>query len=159
MERPDDKDDGGPATLDDVRLTMPIVEKSGRSTSRLMTSGPFLKGRIPWWWLARASLLGGRALAVALLVRFASDLRRGRPAVLTKRYWTPLGMNRHSAHRALQALRAAGLISVRSRPGQSPRVRVLERPTDADIAFAFHATNEEETEDDDEDETDSGNRA
>jgi hypothetical protein len=88
-------------------------------------SGRFLKGPIPWSWIAGAAALPSRALLVGLcLWRLAgamkidtisfgnSDLRQ-------------LGVDRATKSRALRALERAGLIKVSHQPGRFPKVTLL----------------------------------
>jgi hypothetical protein len=75
----------------------------------------FLKGPIPWRWVECASALPGKALAVGLAVWRDAGCRNERTVPLNL---SGLLMPRRTARRALQALEAAGLVSVEHRDGR-----------------------------------------
>ena len=83
----------------------------------------FLKGPIPWAWLARAMALPGKAVHVGIAVWMAAGIaRNGLIAVNLSRL--PIG--RSAASRGLAALERAGLVSVQRTAGRKPLVTVLE---------------------------------
>lgn len=82
----------------------------------------FLRGPIPWAWLQRAMVLPGRALHVALSLWLQAGILNG--ALVTVNL-SRLSVDRSAASRGLAALEAAGLVSVRRRPGRKPLVTIL----------------------------------
>jgi hypothetical protein len=94
--------------------------RSPRPTRRRQTRH-FLKGPVPMGWLRRAHAAGGAALAVALEVRFWHGIT-GTAATLTLSRMGGWGVSRAAARRGLQALVAAGLVTVSRKPGQASRV-------------------------------------
>jgi hypothetical protein len=91
----------------------------------------FLKGPIPWPWLQRASRLPGKVLAVALLLWFQAGCRNVREVRFCLAQAQELGMDRQCARRGLQALARAGLVTVRTVPGQCLQVTLLDVSTPA----------------------------
>lgn len=84
----------------------------------------FLKGPIPWGWLAAASALPGKALAVGLAIWREAGCRNDRTVPLNL---SNLPFPRRTAQRGLQALRAARLVSVQFRDGR-PTLVTLHQP-------------------------------
>jgi hypothetical protein len=91
-------------------------------------SGAFLKGPIPLDWLALASRLRGKALAVGLAVWFESGRKKRRTVTLTGPVLNRFGVNRFAAYRALRALEGAGLARAERRAGKNPTVEILVPP-------------------------------
>lgn len=89
---------------------------------------PFLKGPVPLAWLAMASCLPGRALAVGVVLWFQAGLQGAHEVKLTNQTLGPFGVDRFAKRRALDALAAAGLVSVTHHRGRSPLVRLHEAP-------------------------------
>jgi hypothetical protein len=88
----------------------------------------FLKGPIPWPWLARAFGLPGKALHVALLLWREAGCRRSRTVRLCLNGGLPAGLNRQSARRGLRQLEGAGLVEVRHYPGKGLDVTLRDTP-------------------------------
>lgn len=87
----------------------------------------FLKGPIPWAWIAHATLLPGRALAVGLVIWLWSGMRRSHTVRLSASHVFPaIGISRYAVYRALHQLEQAHLISLRRRRGHPPIVTILE---------------------------------
>jgi hypothetical protein len=84
----------------------------------------FIQGPLPFDWLAKACLLGGKCASLAFVLWYAHGLGDD-PVVLTRRLWGQFGMTRHSAYYALNLMEEAGLIHVERHPGRSPRVTLL----------------------------------
>ena len=108
---------------------MPTVKfhfdnKSGEMVEHLKTA-PFLKGPIPISWLSRAAALPGKAINVALTIRWLEGMSGGKPFKLSKKV---LGLFYVSVDAALDALRrmeVAGLIKLTKTPGQRHLIEVL----------------------------------
>ena len=80
----------------------------------------YLKGPLPWPWIAVASKLPGKALLVGLCIWRVAGATKSRTVVLGNADLEPLGIDRAAKSRALAALKGAGLISVTSEPGRFP---------------------------------------
>jgi hypothetical protein len=106
---------------------VPNVEtQPPRRPPRHKPGGAFLKGPIPWNWLARAGQLPGCALAVGLaLWREAGCLRRRtvpyRPTAAAE-----LGVSPKAGRQGLRALEGDRLISIRRPPGRCLEVTLLD---------------------------------
>jgi DNA-binding transcriptional ArsR family regulator len=82
----------------------------------------FVKGPIPWSWLAAAMALPGRALHVGIALWLRAGIAgNGVVSVNLSR----LPVDRSASSRGLRALEAAGLVSVSRRPGRKPLVTLL----------------------------------
>jgi hypothetical protein len=110
-----------------------LLEREPKKPPRPRPGGKFLKGPVPWNWLARALRLPGKALAVGVLlwweagcanratVRFHQGLRRE----------LGLGCHEDTVRRGLRALEAAGLVRVGRPSGRCLEVTLLDAPPDA----------------------------
>lgn len=87
---------------------------------------PFLKGPIPLAWLTAASALSGKALQIALAIRFLSGVQRSRVVRLAPSVVARFGVDRHAAYRALKVLECAQLVKAVRRRGRAPEVTILE---------------------------------
>jgi hypothetical protein len=86
----------------------------------------FLKGPIPWGWLAAACSLPGKALHVGIALWLWAGIEKSSQVRLGTSRLAQVGASRHSAYRALNALESAGLVTVARRKGKSPLVTILE---------------------------------
>lgn len=84
--------------------------------------GRFLKGPIPWAWIAAAAALPDQALLVGLCVWRLAGATKSRTVSLGNFDLKPLGIDRAAKSRALHALEQAGLIAVARRHGRFPIV-------------------------------------
>lgn len=94
----------------------------GRSRSRGLRHRHFLRGPIPMWWLRRAFLLPGMALAVGMMIWFRVGLTGSKAVALNL---SRLGFDRTSAARGLAALERAQLVHVARGRGRKAIVTVL----------------------------------
>jgi hypothetical protein len=94
--------------------------------SRPRQSAPFLKGPIPLAWIERAACLPGKALQVAIALRFRCGIERSACVKVTNVLLAKFGVDRHAKARALRQLEAANLVAVTRKRGGSPMVTVLE---------------------------------
>lgn len=109
-----------------LRWTPPSMAR----TPRTKPSGPrrtdswrrFIKGPIPYEWVACAAALPGTALHVAIMIQFHAGLRPAGEIVLSLSSMKGFGVSRHAAARGLSALESAGLVAVNRAPGRAPRV-------------------------------------
>ncbi len=90
----------------------------------------FLKGPIPWSWLAKAAKQPGKALHVAVALWFWAGVKRSRQVPLSTAQLLKLGANRFSGYRGLKALERVGLVSVIRKQGRHSIVTLLESPRD-----------------------------
>jgi hypothetical protein len=86
----------------------------------------FLKGPIPWSWLAKAASQPGRALAVALHLWLWAGMTKSREITVSVSALAELGVGRNAAYRALSSLERANLITVVRHVGRKPRVTLLD---------------------------------
>jgi hypothetical protein len=87
--------------------------------------GLFLLGPVPMSWIARASALPGRALAVGIFVWFRRGIV-GETTVKVNLSRIP-GIDRYAAARGLAELEQAGLVSVVRARGRAPMVNIRTR--------------------------------
>jgi DNA-binding MarR family transcriptional regulator len=85
----------------------------------------FIKGPIPWGWIAQAANLSGGALKVSLAIWQLAGMKKSRKVKLSNRILGELGVSRNTKYRALSDLESAGLISVSHKPGNSPGITIL----------------------------------
>jgi hypothetical protein len=93
--------------------------------------GRFLKGPIPWDWLAAAGSCGGHALHVAIALWHEHGCTGDLGVRVVPVRLRELGVSRHAGYRALKALAAAGLIDTERRRGRTARVQLLPAPKTA----------------------------
>jgi hypothetical protein len=105
----------------------PVLIPTGREKQppRHKPGEKFLKGPIPWPWLASASSLPGKALAIGLAVWREAGCRNERTVPLNL---SNQGIPRRTAQRALQALASARLVSILHREGRPTLVTLLSAP-------------------------------
>ena len=89
----------------------------------------FLKGPIPLVWLSAAAALPGKALNVALAVRWVSDMSKGGDVHVTKVTLRHFGLSEDAYRDGLKRLEGVGLVTVIRKVGQRARVRVLSLST------------------------------
>jgi len=85
----------------------------------------FIKGPISLKWISMAARLPGKALHVALVLKFFEGLTRSRKILLSNRILNLFGVDRFAKARALKELEQADLISVVRKQGCSPLVTIL----------------------------------
>src|SRR5262249_46413977 len=78
----------------------------------------FLKGRIPWSWIVRASRLPGQALLLGLCLWRLKGATRKDTVALGNAELRPFGIDRAAKSRGLAELEKAGLIKVDRKPGR-----------------------------------------
>jgi hypothetical protein len=92
---------------------------------------PFLKGPVPWSWLATAARLPGKALQVSLWLWKEAGCRKSRTVPFCLAHGAEVGVTRKSARLALRRLKVAGLVSLQYLPGRAVQVTLLDLPTGA----------------------------
>jgi hypothetical protein len=103
-----------------------LCRRPPRKPPRPRQGEKFLKGPIPWPWLARAFKLPGKALHVALLLWREAGCRRCGTVRFCLNAQLPAGLNRQSARRGLRQLAGAGLVEVRRYPGKGLEVTLRD---------------------------------
>jgi DNA-binding transcriptional ArsR family regulator len=101
--------------------------EGSRLPPRPRAGEPFIRGPIPFSWLAVASRLRGSGLIVAMAVRFLRSRYPGKSSWSVAEIGWRAGLEERSARRALQALSEAGLISLVRKPGRKPALAILQR--------------------------------
>lgn len=89
----------------------------------------FVKGPIPWTWVAAAGRTPGRGLQVALILWLQVGLTGRRTVTLPTSATSEMKMDRFAVSRGLAALEEAGLVSVLRACGAKPRITLLDAPT------------------------------
>ena len=84
----------------------------------------FLKGPIPLTWLESVVRLPGKALNVALAIRWHHDMAKGQAVKISKKAMELFGFSADACQDALYRLESAGLIEVTRSPGQKPLIRL-----------------------------------
>jgi hypothetical protein len=87
---------------------------------------PFIRGPIPFSWVAIASRLRGSCLIVAMAARFLRSRYSRKPTWSLAEIGWRAGLEEPSARRALQALSKAGLITLTAKPGLKQALAILE---------------------------------
>jgi hypothetical protein len=85
----------------------------------------YLKGPIPISWISRVASYPGKALNVALAIRWLSDMNKNKPFKLTRRAMEQFCFSIDAAAAALSHMEKDGLILVHRRPGQRPSIQLL----------------------------------
>src|SRR5438270_12196241 len=104
----------------------PAAKKKRRP--RPQRADRFLKGPVPWPWLARAMKLPGKALAVGLMLWLQRGLTGRRTVHFCLTGAAADGIPTTTARRAVRELEGAGLVAVRRKPGSGLEVTLLDAP-------------------------------
>ena len=110
------------------RLALPTSGKrpaANTNPPRHRAGEKFLKGPIPWNWLAAAARQPGKALHVAIVLWFFAGVKKTGTVALSGAALRGFGVNRHAGYRGLAVLERAGLVSVARHPGRMPVVTIL----------------------------------
>lgn len=119
-----------------VSSNSPVIP-SGTPRPPVKSSGNlFIKGPIPFDWLARANTLPGKAGPVGLALWFLSGLRCSTTVQLTYQVGILAGCRRQAIYEALKQLEQDGLITVIRRPGARPIVTILAVSKGANVPVA-----------------------
>jgi hypothetical protein len=116
-----------------LRLPVELVGEvvSRERPPRHRPGDPFIKGPIPYAWIASACRLPGSGLHVAMSYRFYRDRFRFKRRGLRwglRDIARGLGISLRSVQYALHAAELAGLLAVERKPGCKPEVSVLNLP-------------------------------
>ena len=88
----------------------------------------FLKGPIPLRWLSAAAALPGKALNVALAIRWVSGMSNAAEIHVTKAALKYFGLSEDAYRDGLKRLEAAGLVAASRQAGRRARVSILTLP-------------------------------
>lgn len=113
----------GPPDIEALRLS---GESLAPKRAKRRITGWFIRGPIPGDWIARAAVLPGKSLHVALAVCYLAGLRRPEGIRLCPRTLAKFGVSAKTGRAALAHLEAAGLVEVDRGRGRCPRVTVLD---------------------------------
>ena len=117
-------------TLDDKDIPVKRLRirrsSSGARLTEVVSSKPFLRGPIPMDWLNSAARLPGKALNVALAIRWLDGMNGGQPIKLTAKALNFFHVSQDACRDGLTRLEKAGLVSVTRKPGQRPTVLVRQ---------------------------------
>ncbi len=99
---------------------------AGSKLVEVANTRPFLKGPIAMDWLSAAASLPGKAINLALAVRWLVDMNGGKPVKLTAKALDLLNVSEDACGDGLKRLESAGLITVTRQPGQRPIVAIRQ---------------------------------
>jgi hypothetical protein len=99
---------------------------TGSKLVEVANTRPFLKGPIYMDWLSAAASLPGKAINLALAVRWLVDMNGGKPAKLTAKALALLNVSEDACSDGLRRLESASLITVTRQPGQRPTVGIRQ---------------------------------
>jgi hypothetical protein len=106
-----------------------------RARAAHVRQSEFLRGPVPMWWLSRAAALPGKALAVGIALWFKGGMSDNNEVKLSGPLLKTMGVGRKACYRALAALAASGLVTVRGGVGRRPTVTVVTvTPKHVDLA-------------------------
>jgi hypothetical protein len=103
-----------------------LAKRPSKRLPRHRPGEPFLKGPIPWYWLAIAARLPGKAVQVSLLLWKEAGCRKCRVVPFCLAQGADIGVSRKSARMALRRLQSAGLVSLEYLPGKAVRATLLD---------------------------------
>ena len=86
----------------------------------------FIKGPIPFNWMAKANSLPGKAGPVGLGIWFMAGVKGKRTVKLNSEIETLAGCKRKAVATAIDQLEQAGLINVTRHKGARPTVEILD---------------------------------
>jgi hypothetical protein len=102
------------------------VSKSSNKPPRHKSGQHFLKGPIPWNWVAKAAKLPGKALHVGICIWYLAGLNRSGTVGLSMARLSELGVSRYAAYRGLNSLERAGLVRAVRCKGRLSRVELVD---------------------------------
>lgn len=103
-----------------------LALRAAPTKPRRKQQAPFLAGPVPWEWLCLAGGCPGRAIHVALALRFLQGIHKQARLTLSTKVLRDLGVRRDALRRALFHLERAGLVSVERHSGRHAVVTVRE---------------------------------
>lgn len=123
MYKPSPRED----SVDDVGPVSHLVfnSRTGTHDGPCAKAQKFIKGPIPFQWMASANALGGKAGAVGLALWFLRGVKRSLEVSITREAMQLAGCQRKALYAALDGLERAGLIRQKKQPGRRTRVTLL----------------------------------
>lgn len=103
--------------------------RSGQGSLDSQPPGPmhrYIKGPIPFDWMAKAASISKSAAKTALVLWFLRGLTRERRFRLVPARCREFGLDEKAKARGLKSLQEAGLIEVTANRGAAPFVEILE---------------------------------
>jgi hypothetical protein len=122
-----DLDPFDPERWETTAETVPLTLARKRTTQKRKPVG-FLKGPIPWPWLAKAMTLPGKALAIGVMLWREFGCTGNLTVYFSLPRAVAVGIPKSTAHRAVETLEEAGLIKVTRLPGHGLSVEILDAP-------------------------------
>ncbi len=119
--------------LESLRLKPSASANAGekRRATKIKTAhiidGPFICAT-PLAWTQKAANLPGKALHLAVAIRYLYGLHKGQAFSLSYKTAQSFGINRRAIYNGLTALEREGLIRVKRMPGRSPIIEVVSHP-------------------------------
>ncbi len=119
-------------TRSDSRTVAPEADPSNLAPRNLdrETEGAIPRGPVPLDWLEAAAACGGKALVVAVLLWFRRGVTGSIEVNVGRSLRDRFAVSQQSFRRALASLERAGLVAVERHRGRSPRITLLDPPTD-----------------------------
>lgn len=115
---------GKPMSVNTLRLKAKPLSRT--TPPRPKRGEKFIKGPIPWNWVAAAGQLPGKAAQVALALWFAAGVHRSRTFPVPMSRIREMGVSRQAAYRCLQAMEDAGLVTLERGSGKRAVVTLLD---------------------------------
>lgn len=110
----------------DISVTVVRHPSSTAKFKARKAQAPFLKGPIPMAWLSAAAHLPGKAINLAIAIRFMSGMVGWTSIKLNRRLLSDMKISPDACSDGLLRLEQAGLIRVTRKPGQRPLIDIKE---------------------------------
>lgn len=110
--------------IPEIRTDLETVTKL-RQMRKTRIAGRFIRGPIPYWWVAEALKVYPSAGNYILSLWYLDGLKYGNHSTSVGTVERDFHVGQKTKQRILKALEAAGLISVERKPGSKPRVTIL----------------------------------
>jgi hypothetical protein len=123
--------------LAEIEVTNEVLAELGlppvdlQKLHKRQPSAWFLKGPIPFEWLARANV-AANTVVVAQIIKALTDIEGREPVTVPDTVWSLFKISRHARKRALDALERAGVVRTERLSGRVTRVWLIDnhdRPT------------------------------
>lgn len=95
----------------------------------------FLKGSIPFDWIAAAAQLPGKTINVGIALWWLAGMSKTGVLKLTRQSQLALNISKDAERDGLRRLQQAGLIELTAQPGQRHSVRIIKE-------FTLHGSSE-----------------
>jgi hypothetical protein len=115
--------------LHDMKLISPTQCSTPRKTTRCPKRAKykqFVSGPIPLEWLSRAAHLSDKSLHVGIALWYMRYLTNSKTVKLSKKTLEIFDISRWTVRRALNLMKAGGLVAVDSHTGRSPLVTIID---------------------------------